>query len=139
LMLVIPDGMDEFTLYKMSGDRLTEVSVDEYVTDGRTVTIRTTIPAEFVFNTAATVETAKSGIPWWVWLLVGLGGATLITVIIVAVVLSKRKRDEKTVTVQGGTQYDDAELKAKLTEQDRKLDEIKEIVDGGFNDFVDGE
>ncbi|MDE6850252.1 MAG: hypothetical protein K2J54_02885, partial [Clostridia bacterium] len=87
LMLVIPDGMDEFTLYKMSGDRLTEVSVEEYVTDGRTVTIRTTIPAEFVFNTAEAVETAKSGIPWWVWLLVGLGGATLITVIIVAVVL----------------------------------------------------
>ncbi|MDE6850066.1 MAG: hypothetical protein K2J54_01935, partial [Clostridia bacterium] len=68
-------------------------------------------PAEIVFNAPDAEQegaSAKSGIPWWVWLLVGLGGATLITVIIVAVVLSKRKKEEKTVTVQGGTQYDDA-------------------------------
>ncbi|MDE7083804.1 MAG: hypothetical protein K2O81_01015, partial [Clostridia bacterium] len=60
-------------------------------------------------------------------------------VIIVAVVLSKRKKEEKTVTVQGGTQYDDAELKAQLAAQSKKLDELIEITDGGFNDFVDGE
>ncbi|MDE7087762.1 MAG: hypothetical protein K2O67_06185, partial [Clostridia bacterium] len=39
LKLVIPDGMEDFTLYKMSGDRLTEISEEEYTVSGGVVTI----------------------------------------------------------------------------------------------------
>ncbi|MDE7256495.1 MAG: hypothetical protein K2N50_00870 [Clostridia bacterium] len=94
-------------------------------------------PAEIVFNAAEAEDgqgNANGGTPWWVWLLVCLGGAAVIGVIVVIIVVAKKKNTAAVAAV-----YDDAELKAKLTEQDRKLDEIKEIVDGGFNDFVDGE
>ncbi|MDE7084070.1 MAG: hypothetical protein K2O81_02370, partial [Clostridia bacterium] len=76
----------------------------------------------------------NGGTPWWVCLLVCLGGAAVSGVIVVIIVVAKKKNTAAVAAV-----YDDAELKAKLTEQDRKLDEIKEIVDGGFNDLVDGE
>lgn len=91
--------------------------------------------AEVVFNAAEVSEQspAKSGTPWWVWLIVGLAGAAVIGVVIVLIVVAKKKN----AAVVGGAAYDDAELKAKLSEQDKKLDEIKDIIDGGFNDIID--
>lgn len=91
--------------------------------------------AEVVFNAAEVSEQspAKSGTPWWVWLIVGLAGAAVIGVVIVLIVVAKKKN----AAVVGGVAYDDAELKAKLSEQDKKLDEIKDIIDGGFNDIID--
>ena len=84
---------------------------------------------------------AGNSIPWWVWLIIGLAGAAVIGVIIVIIVVAKKKNGggDGGTTVIEGAQYDDAQLRAQLAAQDKKLDEIKEIVDGGFNDIVDGE
>ncbi|MDE7087416.1 MAG: hypothetical protein K2O67_04405, partial [Clostridia bacterium] len=130
LKLVIPDGMEDFTLYKMSGDRLTEISADEYTVSDGVVTIRTTLPSEFVFN-APIPEQPSAGIPWWVWLLVVLGSATLLAIIIVIIVVAKKKKNDD------GTHYDDAELKAQLAEQGEKIDELLGRDDGGFNTPVE--
>lgn len=137
LMLVIPEGMEEFTLYRMSGDRLTEVAADEYTVEGGMLSIRTTLPNEYVFNAPASAVPGV-GIPWWVWLLVGIGCATVLGVIIVIIVVLKKKNGgDGGAAVIESTKYDDAELKARLSAQDRKLDEIREIIDGGFNDIAD--
>ncbi|MDE7087084.1 MAG: hypothetical protein K2O67_02705, partial [Clostridia bacterium] len=90
LKLVIPDGMDDFTLYRMSGDRLTEISSEEYTVSDGVVTIRTTLPSEFVFN-APIPEQPSAGIPWWVWLIVGLVVVAIVGVIIVIIVVAKKK------------------------------------------------
>ncbi|MDE6691549.1 MAG: DUF285 domain-containing protein, partial [Clostridia bacterium] len=69
LSLVLPEGMsaDNFKLYKrlLGGDyeEITDCKVE-----GRIVTIKTTLSAEFVFNAPA-AEQPKAGIPWWVWLI----------------------------------------------------------------------
>ncbi|MDE7087396.1 MAG: hypothetical protein K2O67_04305, partial [Clostridia bacterium] len=89
--------------------------------------------AEVVFSAPNVEEPAEepetSGIPWWVWLLVGLGGATLLAMIIVIIVIAKKKNNGN----NGGSQYDDAELKAQLAEQGEKIDELLGRDDGGFN------
>lgn len=99
-----------------------------------------TFRAEVVFQ-AANVENPapeepEAGAPWWVWLLVGLGGAAVVGVAVIIIVVAKKKN---AAAVVGGAAYDDAELKERLDKQDEKLDEIKEIVDGGFNDIADDE
>lgn len=99
-----------------------------------------TFRAEVVFQ-AANVENPapeepEAGAPWWVWLLVGLGGAAVVGVAVIIIVVAKKKN---AAAVVGGAAYDDAELKERLDKQDEKLDEIKEIVDGGFNDVIDDE
>lgn len=95
--------------------------------------------AEVVFNVSDYKEQSEpaAGAPWWVWLLVCLGGAAVVGVAVVIIVVAKKKN--AAAVVVGGSAYDDAELKERLDKQDEKLDEIKEIVDGGFNDVVDDE
>lgn len=97
-----------------------------------------TFRAEVVFNVSDYKEQTEpaAGAPWWVWLLVGLGGAAVVGVAVIIIVVAKKKN---AAAVVGGAAYDDAELKERLDKQDEKLDEIKEIVDGGFNDIADDE
>ncbi len=102
--------------------------------------------AEVVFNAENYEEPAeereKSGIPWWVWLIVGIGGATLITIIIVAVVLAKKKSAAGNAPAPAPTpvkEYDDAELKAQLTKQNKRIEDLENRDDGGFNDVYRGE
>ena len=49
----------------------------------------------------------KDGIPWWVWLIVGVGAALIIAAIVVAVVVIKRKKPEKEVIVRDINTDDD--------------------------------
>ncbi|MGN1207369.1 MAG: hypothetical protein ACI4SP_03625, partial [Eubacteriales bacterium] len=90
LSLVVPHGMQEFTLYRVIGDRLDEIDASTYTVSDGIVTIRTTLTAEFVFNS---VETEPSvGVQWWVWLIVGVAVVGVITAITLAVVMIKRKK-----------------------------------------------
>ena len=130
LTLMIPEEMkDSFTLYVRRGDVLEPVSAEEYTVDGLALSIRTKLPNEFVFNAPAPEEPA-AGIPWWVWLIVGLAGAAVIGVVIVIIVVAKKKSAAAVVA-------DNGEVLGRLDKQDEKLNEIREIVDGGFNDIVD--
>ncbi len=102
--------------------------------------------AEVVFNAEnyeePAEEPAKAGIPWWVWLIVGIGGATLITIIIVAVVLAKKKSangNAPAPVIMQGKEYDDAELKAQLAKQSKRIEDLENRDDGGFNDVYKGE
>ena len=92
--------------------------------------------AEIVFNAPDYKEqqAAASGIPWWVWLIVGLAGAAVVGVVIV-IVITVKKKSVGAVTVTA----DNGEVLGRLDKQDEKLNEIREIVDGGFNDFVGDE
>ncbi|MDE7086897.1 MAG: hypothetical protein K2O67_01770, partial [Clostridia bacterium] len=95
--------------------------------------------AEVVFNAEnVTVdepipeEPDSSGIPWWVWLLVGLGGATLFAIIIVIIVIAKKKNKDD------GTPVDNGEVLSQLAEQGQKIDELlTRSDDGGFNTPVE--
>ncbi len=100
--------------------------------------------AEVVFNAENVEEPAKSGgIPWWVWLIVGLGGATLIAIIVLVIVVAKKKsaagNDPAPAPAPQVKEYDDAELKAQLAEQRKLIDELANRDDGGFNDVYKGE
>ncbi len=102
--------------------------------------------AEVVFNAEnfeePTEEPEKAGIPWWVWLIVGIGGATLITIIIVAVVLAKKKSANGNAPAPAPAtvkEYDDAELKAQLAKQNKRIEDLENRDDGGFNDVYKGE
>ncbi|MDE6586579.1 MAG: hypothetical protein K2K80_07865, partial [Clostridia bacterium] len=134
LMLVIPEGMeDAFTLYCRHGDILEPVDPATYTVSGKSVTIRTTLPNEYVFNAPAPEpEEPSSGIPWWVWLLVGLGGATLLAIVIVIIVVAKKKNKDD------GTSVDNGEVLSQLAEQGQKIDELlTRSDDGGFNTPVE--
>ncbi|MDE7087271.1 MAG: hypothetical protein K2O67_03660, partial [Clostridia bacterium] len=71
-------------------------------------------------------EPENSGIPWWVWLIVGLVVVAIVGVIIVIIVVAKKKND-------GNNGGDTEELKAQLAEQGEKIDELLGRDDGGFN------
>ncbi|MDE7087721.1 MAG: hypothetical protein K2O67_05980, partial [Clostridia bacterium] len=129
LMLVIPEGMeDNFTLYCRYGEILEKVDPATYTVSGKSVTIRTTLPNEYVFNAPAPEEPAQpsAGIPWWVWVIIGLGGATLLTIIIVFVVVAKKKKNDNAPT-------DNGEVIQRLDSQEQKIDELLGRDDGGFN------
>ena len=121
---------------------LTSVDNFKLIKSGEKYSVKFTYEGEFgaeiVFSALNVEEVSENepanGTPWWVWLIVGLAGAALVGVVVVIIVVAKKK---SAAVVVGGAAYDDAELKAKLSEQDKKLDEIKEIVDGGFNDLAD--
>ncbi|MDE7087289.1 MAG: hypothetical protein K2O67_03755, partial [Clostridia bacterium] len=126
---VIPEGMeDNFTLYCRYGEILEKVDPATYTVSGKSVTIRTTLPNEYVFNSPAPEEPA-SGIPWWVWLIVGLVVVAIVGVVIVIIVVAKKKN--------GGNGGDTEELKAQLAEQGEKIDELLGRDDGGFNTPVE--
>ncbi|MDE7086562.1 MAG: BspA family leucine-rich repeat surface protein, partial [Clostridia bacterium] len=131
LMLVIPEGMeDNFTLYCRYGEILERVDPATYTVSGKSVTIRTTLPNEYVFNAPAPEEPA-SGIPWWVWVIIGLGGATLLTIIIVFIVVAKKKKNDNNPT-------DNGEVLQRLDNQEQKIDELlTRSDDGGFNTPVE--
>ncbi|MDE7087402.1 MAG: hypothetical protein K2O67_04335, partial [Clostridia bacterium] len=93
------------------------------------VTIRTTLPSEFVFNSPIP-EQPSAGIPWWVWLIIGLVVVAIVGVVIVIIVVAKKKND-------GGNGGDTEELKAQLAEQSEKIDELLGRDDGGFNTPVE--
>ncbi|MDE6850522.1 MAG: hypothetical protein K2J54_04265 [Clostridia bacterium] len=134
LMLVIPEGMEEqFKLYRRYGDILEPVSEESYTVDGRTLTIRTTLSAEFVFNSPAP-EQPGTALPWWVWLIVAIMAVVLIILIIV-IVLAVRKKRSGSVSVTA----DNGEVLGRLDKQDEKIDKLIEITDGGFTDPVDDE
>ncbi|MDE7087875.1 MAG: hypothetical protein K2O67_06760, partial [Clostridia bacterium] len=134
LMLVIPEGMeDNFTLYCRHGDILEPVDPATYTVSGKSVTIRTTLPNEYVFNAPAPEEPAQpsAGIPWWVWVIIGLGGATLLAIVIVIIVVAKKKKGDNTPT-------DNGELLSRMDSQEQKIDELlTRSDDGGFNTPVE--
>ncbi|MDE7086697.1 MAG: hypothetical protein K2O67_00725, partial [Clostridia bacterium] len=77
-------------------------------------------------------EEPSSGIPWWVWLLVGLVSATLLTIIIVFIVVAKKKKNDD------GTPVDNGELLSRMDSQEQKIDELlTRSDDGGFNTPVE--
>ena len=127
LTLMIPESMkDNFTLYRRVGDILEKVETDEYTVSGLALSIRTKLPNEYVFNSPSPEEPA-AGIPCWVWLIVGLVAVAIVGVIVIIVVVAKKKNggDEPPAPIiQQGEQYDDSDLKAKLSAQDKKLDEL---------------
>ncbi|MCM1437902.1 MAG: hypothetical protein NC131_01645 [Roseburia sp.] len=132
LMLVVPEGMQEFTLYRRSGDILEPISAEDYKLENNVISIRTTLPEEYVFN-APLAETPKSGIPWWVWLIVAISVIVLITLIVVIILAAKHKKQHGAVSVTA----DNGEVLDKLHRQDEKIDRLIEITDGGFNDLID--
>ncbi len=85
--------------------------------------------AEIVFNTEKHAQPG-AGIPWWVWLLVGIGAALIIAAVVVIIVVVKKKNAAK---------YDDAELKAQLAKQNKRIEDLENRDDGGFNDVYKGE
>ncbi len=91
--------------------------------------------AEVVFNAAgvqAEEQPAESAAtPWWVWLILGLGGAALIGVVIIIIVVAKKKGG--TVVVNG----DDPETRRRLNRHDEMLEELLNRDDGGFSAHVD--
>ncbi len=88
------------------------------------MTITTTLPVEFIFNTAAP-EPEKAGVPWWVWLIVGLAVAAIVVVVVVIVIKKKHAPAPEAETVYvNGTSYDDSELKQRMEEQNGKIDEL---------------
>ncbi|MDE7087218.1 MAG: hypothetical protein K2O67_03395, partial [Clostridia bacterium] len=133
LMLVIPEGMeDNFALYCRHGDILETVDPASYTVSGRSVTIRTTLPNEYVFNAPAPEE-PSAGIPWWVWLIVGIGVVVVIILIIVIALVAKNKKNNN-----GGTPVDNGEVIQRLDSQDQMLNEIlNRGDDGGFNTPVE--
>ncbi|MCM1546726.1 MAG: hypothetical protein NC033_06825 [Clostridiales bacterium] len=133
LMLVVPEGMDDFKLYKRSGDILEQVAEEDYKFENNVVTIRTTLPEEYVFN-APLKDAPAAGIPWWVWLIVGISVVAVITLIVVIVLAVKHKK-QGAVAVTA----DNGEVLGRLDKQDEKIDKLIEITDGGFNDLVDDE
>ncbi|MDE6557718.1 MAG: hypothetical protein K2K39_01280, partial [Clostridia bacterium] len=131
LMLRVPDEMKgkDFELYKVDGIKLSPI--EDYEVDGSVVTVRTTLSAEIVFHTEKAPE--KSGIPWWVWLIVGMGGVLAVCVIVITVVVIKKKSGNVTVVSNNG------EVLKRLGKQDEKIDKLIEITDGGFNDTYNGD
>ena len=131
LMLVIPEGMeDEFTLYCRHGDILEPVDPATYTINGKSVTIRTTLPNEYVFNAPAPEE-PSTGIPWWVWLIVGLVAAALFGIFIIIIAVAKKKKNDNTPP-------DNGELLSRMDSQEQKIDELlTRSDDGGFNTPVE--
>ncbi len=70
-------------------------------------------PAEEKPQTTPQTTDGKDGIPWWVWLIVGVGAALIIAAIIVAIIAIKRKKPEiiREVNADRDGFYDDADDK----------------------------
>ena len=89
--------------------------------------------AEVVFSAPGVEqsEPEKAGIPWWVWVIIGIGGATLLAIIIVIIVVAKKKKGDNTPT-------DNGELLSRMDSQEQKIDELlTRSDDGGFNTPVE--
>ncbi len=72
----------------------------------------------------------NDGIPWWVWLIVGVGAALIITAIIIVIVVMKKKK-EKEDKVEAQTAP--AEAEPKIIYRDINSDD-----DGFYDDVDDG-
>ncbi|MDE7086742.1 MAG: hypothetical protein K2O67_00950, partial [Clostridia bacterium] len=106
--------------------------IEDYKINGRIVTIKTTLSAEFVFNAPAP-EQPKAGIPWWIWLIVA---CVCVAVIVIVIVVIKKKKGGNGGT--GGTPVDNGEVLQRLDNQDQVLNEIlNRGDDGGFNTPVE--
>ncbi len=136
LTLKIPEGMTNFSLYKVIGDRLAPISEENYTVNGNgTVTVRTTLTAEIVFH----AEETAVGFPWWAWLLIVVAIVVLI-VAVVALVLAIRKSKsvagvtENTVVIDNTENTD--EIKRRLKEHEDQINELLNRDNGGFSDIV---
>ncbi|MDE7086577.1 MAG: hypothetical protein K2O67_00105, partial [Clostridia bacterium] len=76
-------------------------------------------------------EPESSGIPWWVWLIVGLVAAALLGIFIIIIVVAKKKKNDNNPT-------DNNEVLSRLDNQDQVLNELlNRGDDGGFNTPVE--
>ncbi|MDE7087650.1 MAG: hypothetical protein K2O67_05610, partial [Clostridia bacterium] len=82
--------------------------------------------AEVVFSASGVEqsEPEKAGIPWWVWVIIGIGGATLLAIIIVIIVVAKKKKGDNTPP-------DNGELLSRMDSQEQKIDELLTRSDDG--------
>jgi hypothetical protein len=106
LSLMVPEGMDNFDLYKLVGDKLQKVDTSDYTISNGIVTLRTPLSVELVFNNPdsnASVAGAGTGalgldtLEWWKWLLIAMA---VLLFIILLVLLLRRKKQPNAVHVE---------------------------------------
>ncbi|MDE6691737.1 MAG: hypothetical protein K2K04_07180, partial [Clostridia bacterium] len=89
--------------------------------------------AEMVLN-APNVKTPRSTIPWWIWLVVGVGAVTAIGIFTLIIVVIKKKNSKGSTVIMNN---DDPATRRKLAEHDALINELLNRDDGGFGDHVE--
>ncbi|MDE7300779.1 MAG: hypothetical protein K2N47_01270, partial [Clostridia bacterium] len=133
--LAIPEGMTDYKFYSVDGEGATheaefkalEGGLIEFAYSG-------SFPMEFVY-TAPIIR--APAIPWWVWLIAVLAVIAIIAIIAELAVRNKRPAHDDTAIIVEQI-YNDEELKRILAEHGKRLADLEDRDNDGFDDPYEG-